>query len=207
MGPIIATEKLLERITAAKENFLQSPLKYLPAWLNADQLTIIRILCIFPIIFFLLEKKPLTAFWFFIFGAFLDLIDGPLARLRKNETEFGKFLDPFADKVLAGTTLLIIFVIQGPLFFPPFLFWLIIVLDFILTFLGLMGKVMSAQTGFKRRLGANLWGKWKFFLQTIGICLLLLGKPFLSQWFLWPSVILAIASIIGHLTFKNPEPL
>jgi len=195
----------LTRIIDVKENFLQKILKPLPLWLNADQLTLIRILCIFPVVFFLLNKRPIIAFWFFIFGTFLDLIDGPIARLRKKETEMGKMLDPFADKVLAGITLLVIFVSQSPSSLSPLLFWLIIAFDFILIFLGLIGKAIFVQTGFKRKIGANLWGKWKFFLQTIGISLLLLQKPFWAQLFLWPSIILALASIIGHLTFKGPE--
>lgn len=195
----------LTKITDAKEVYLQKILKPLPLWMNADQLTLIRILCIFPVVFFLLNKEPITAFWFFIFGAFLDLIDGPIARLRKKETEIGKVLDPFADKVLAGITLLVIYVSQGSSFLPALLFWSIIVLDFILIFLGLIGKAMLAQTGLKRKLGANLWGKWKFFLQTIGVSLLLLQKPFWAQLILWPSAILAVASIIGHLTFKSPD--
>ena len=112
------TEASLRRVTDAKENFLQNILKPLPLWLNADQLTLIRILCIFPVIFFLWNKRPDIAFWVFIFGAFLDLIDGPIARLRKKETEAGKILDPFADKMLVGGALLGIFFSQGLSFFP-----------------------------------------------------------------------------------------
>lgn len=195
----------LKRITDAKEDFLQKILKPLPLWLNADQLTLIRILCIFPIVYFLLKKNLVSAFWFFAFGAFLDLIDGPIARLRKKETETGKILDPFADKVLSGITLFLIFFNQENPFLSSFLFWSIIVFEAILVFLLLIGKEMLTQNGFKKRLGANLWGKWKFFLQAVGISLLLLEKPFWAQLFLWPSVILAIASIVGHLTFKGPD--
>lgn len=198
-------ETSLKKVTDAKENFLQKILRPLPLWVNADQLTLIRILCIFPIIFFLWNKRPDIAFWFFIFGAFLDLIDGPIARLRKKETDTGKILDPFADKVLAGIALFGIFLSQGPSFLSPLLFWSIIAFEFILIVLTLIGKSMLEQEGFKRKMGANLWGKWKFFLQTVGISLLLLGKPFWAQLILWPSVILAIASIVGHLTFKSPE--
>ncbi len=201
------TETSLKRITDAKENFLQNILKPFPLWLNADQLTIIRILCIFPVLFFLLIKKePAIALGIFIFGAFLDLIDGPIARLRKKETEIGKILDAVADKVLALTTLFAVVAVQGLSFLSPLLFYLIIALDLTLAILAVIGKAMLSQSGIKRRLGANLWGKWKFFLQTIGVSLLLLQQPFWAQVVLWPSVALAIASIIGHLVFKTPEP-
>ncbi len=203
---IAFTETSLKRVTDAKENFLQNILKPLPLWINADQLTLIRILCIFPIIFFLWNKRPNIAFWVFIFGAFLDLIDGPIARARKKETDAGKTLDPFADKMLTGAALLGIFLSQGPSYLSPLLFWSIISCELILVFLLIIGKVMMAQAGIKQRLGANLWGKWKFFLQSIGISLLLLQNPLWAQLILWPSVVLAIASIVGHLTFKPPEP-
>jgi CDP-diacylglycerol--glycerol-3-phosphate 3-phosphatidyltransferase len=204
MNLIVLTEAFLKRVTDTKESFIQNLLKPLFFWLNADQLTLIRILCIFPIIFFLLNKRPIIAFWFFIFGAFLDLIDGPVARLKKKETDIGKILDPFADKVLVGITLLMIFLSQAD-FLSPLLFWSILGFDFALIFLWLIGKAILTQSDIKRRLGANLWGKWKFFLQTIGVSFLLLQKPFWAQLILWSSVVLAVASIIGHLTFKSPE--
>ena len=51
MKIINEAENCLKRITDAKENFLQNILKSLPLWLNADQLTLVRILCVLPVIF------------------------------------------------------------------------------------------------------------------------------------------------------------
>ena len=196
MKIVAKIEKCLERIINAKENFLRNILKPLPLWLNPNQLTLIRILCVLPVIFLILNEKRAIALVFFIFGVFLDLIDGPLARTRKKETDIGKILDPLADKLL---------VYKSPSLLSPLLFWSILVFESFLVILLIIGKAMLAQSGIKKRLGANLWGKWKTFLQSIGISLLFLGQPFWAKIILWPSVILAIASIIGYLAFKAPE--
>jgi len=202
--PIIMTENYLKSATDNLENYFQKTCRFFPSWIMPDHLTFARIVSSFPIAFFILNKRPTTAFWFFIFGALLDFWDGKLARFRKQVTEVGKITDPIADKLLILFPLVIIFVSRGYSFLSPLLFWLMMVLESALLLMG--GKAMMTQTGIKRRLGANLWGKWKFFLQTVGISLLLLEQPFWAQAVLWPSVVLAIASIIGHLTFKAPKP-
>lgn len=204
MKIVAETEKCLARIINAKENFLRNILKPLPLWLNANQLTLVRILCVLPVIFLILNERRAIALGFFIFGVFLDLIDGPLARIRKKETDIGKILDPLADKLLvAGTLIALLY--KSPSLLPPLFFWSILVFESFLIILLIIGKVMLAQSGIKKRLGANLWGKWKTFLHSIGIPLLFLEQPFWAKIILWPSIILAIASIIGYLAFKAPE--
>jgi CDP-diacylglycerol--glycerol-3-phosphate 3-phosphatidyltransferase len=203
MNIIAITETSLKRVTDGIENSCQKTCKFFPSWITPDHLTYTRIVSSFPTAFFLLIKRPTTAFWFFIFGASLDFWDGKLARFRKQETDVGKVIDPIADKLLTVFPLAIIFVSKGSSFLSPLLFWPIMVLESALLLMG--GKAIMTQKGIKRRLGANLWGKWKFFFQAIGISFLLLEKPFWAQLVLWPSVVLAIASIIGHLTFKAPE--
>ncbi|TSC96198.1 MAG: CDP-diacylglycerol--glycerol-3-phosphate 3-phosphatidyltransferase [Parcubacteria group bacterium Athens1014_10] len=202
---IKGVEDLLDEIIKRKETFLQKILKPAPLWVTPDQLTLIRILCIFPIIFFLLGKKLFLAFSFYTFGALLDLIDGPLARVRKKETDLGKRLDPFADKILFGVTFIILVLAIRPSF-SKILFWLIFICEFILVALSLIGKNFMVYKGLKKKLGANLWGKWKFTLQFFGIYLLIFNQLFFAHIVLWVSLILAIASIIGHLTFKEEKP-
>jgi len=197
------TEISLKRITDTKENFLQNILKHWPSWITADHVTITRILFIFPVILFIYNKRLDIACWFFIPGAFLDLLDGGVARHQKKETDVGSILDALADKILVGTALLLIFLVKGLSFISPLLLCSILFFDFILVFLG--SKVIISQSGLKKRLKSNLWGKWKFFFQAIGISLLLLQQPFWARLFLWPSIVLSIASIIGHLSFKTPK--
>jgi CDP-diacylglycerol--glycerol-3-phosphate 3-phosphatidyltransferase len=60
----------------------------------------------------------LTAFVLFVAAAVTDYIDGYLARSRKQETDLGRLLDPFADKALLVGTLVPMYLLAKPL---PFL--------------------------------------------------------------------------------------
>jgi CDP-diacylglycerol--glycerol-3-phosphate 3-phosphatidyltransferase len=210
MNLIAITETSLGKVKKASDAlsdaFDNIFIKPLPLWLNADRVTLIRIVCAFPVIFFLLNKRPNIAFWFFILGASSDFFDGRIARARKKETDIGKILDALADKILVGVTLLLVVFTspRPPLIISPLLLSLILVFDVVLAFMG--SKAMFSRTGLKGRLGSNFWGKCKFLFQAVGISLLLLQKPFLAQISLWVSVPFAIFSIIGHLVFKTPKP-
>lgn len=59
-----------------------------------------------PVIFWLLIKENSAAFWLMGAALFTDLIDGMLARMLNQITEFGRTLDPIADKVLFTFVLL-----------------------------------------------------------------------------------------------------
>lgn len=66
-------------------------------------LTVVRILLVPFFIYFLFQESliyNIIAFGIFLIASLTDLFDGYLARKWKQETEFGKFLDPLADKVL-----------------------------------------------------------------------------------------------------------
>lgn len=65
-----------------------------------NTLTLIRIVLSVPFLVFALRGDWLTAFWLFAIGASTDMIDGALARLLRQKTRLGTFLDPAADKLL-----------------------------------------------------------------------------------------------------------
>ena len=67
-------------------------------------LTIGRILLIPLLVIFLLDGKELAAFWVFVLAGVTDALDGFLARVLKQKTEFGAFIDPIADKLLLITS-------------------------------------------------------------------------------------------------------
>lgn len=70
-----------------------------------------------------------------------DYLDGYFARGREEITDFGKILDPLADKIFFGTAA-IIMIIQGLI--PPYLAAIIVIRD-ILIFLG--GMYIKSKTG------------------------------------------------------------
>ncbi len=189
-------EEILKKIIDKKEKILKNFLTRFPSPLNADQITLIRILCVIPIIFFILKKDLTLALVFFILGGLSDLFDGPVARFSGKETDLGKMLDPFADKILIVITFIMLTINSS---FSDLLFWFILTCELILFALGIMGKDLVLRKGLRRKIGANLWGKWKCLMQFCGIFFLFLNKMIISQTFFWIAAILAVSSIINHL--------
>ena len=77
----------------------------------SNLLTIFRILIIPIILIMILINDPLSgwiAFFLFCIAGITDFVDGYLARIRKEQTNFGTFLDPIADKLLVASVILIL---------------------------------------------------------------------------------------------------
>lgn len=112
----------------------------------------------------------------FIIASITDAIDGHIARSRNLVTDFGKFLDPFADKFLVDSSLLLLCVRldwSGHYQIMPFLIALFIGRD-----LAMDGLRMVA-AGKGTILAANIWGKVKTAVQMGLIPVLFLnGFPF-----------------------------
>lgn len=72
----------------------------------ANKLTLFRVVLIPFVIGFLLTGNSAVALGIFIAASLTDLLDGYLARKLKIITNFGKFMDPAADKLLVLSTLM-----------------------------------------------------------------------------------------------------
>jgi phosphatidylglycerophosphate synthase len=83
-----------------KETIVTRFVLLFPRWITPMQLSLLRLALALPIIYFLLHDQRLIALIIFLFSAFLDLIDGPLARVTNRVSDLGKLLDPLADKVM-----------------------------------------------------------------------------------------------------------
>ena len=118
----------------------------------------------------------IVCFILFIIASITDTIDGHIARSRNLVTDFGKFLDPFADKFLVDSSLLLLCVRldwSGHYQVMPFLIALFIGRD-----LAMDGLRMVA-AGKGTILAANIWGKVKTAVQMGLIPVLFLnGFPF-----------------------------
>ena len=77
-------------------------------WSRIFILPIIVIIFYIPDIYLPMESKNLFSTIIFIFAAVTDYLDGYLARLLKQETSFGAFLDPVADKAIVVASLVIL---------------------------------------------------------------------------------------------------
>lgn len=110
--------------------------------------------------------KPWIAAAVFAFISCTDGIDGYLARSRNEVTNFGKFLDPLADKILVMSALLALIEL-GDL--PSWVVLVIIAREFIVSGV----RMVAASEG--RVIAASWWGKWKTGI-TIAAILLFIVK-------------------------------
>ncbi len=129
-----------------------------------------------------------------IIAALTDILDGYLARKYDQVTEFGKIIDPLADKVAMGAIIIKLFVIGE---ITPYYFIMIIARD-VLIFLG--GIFLAQKIG--RVLPSNVLGKVTVIVIGIVILLIVLGIPkdsliYLSIYGL--SIILIFISFIGYV--------
>jgi CDP-diacylglycerol--glycerol-3-phosphate 3-phosphatidyltransferase len=142
-----------------------------------NRLSIIRVLCI-PIIILLLYLPSVPARWaavfFFAFASFTDYLDGHLARKYQLITNFGKFIDPVADKLLVLSTFIML-IEKG--WFPA---WAVVVI--LARELCIDGLRLIAMTK-QKVIAAGKLGKIKTASQ-MGLILLLmvLRKPVFSSW-------------------------
>ena len=163
-----------------------------------NKITISRILLvpIFVIIPYLpIPYANLIALLIFIIAASTDGIDGHIARSRNLVTNFGKFLDPLADKLLVTAALI---ALVGQEKIPSWVATIIISREFIVTGIRLLA------VGEGRVIAASMWGKVKTVTQIIAICLLFLDTYQIANTVLqaiisYSSAIMLIVAVITTL--------
>ena len=130
----------------------------------------------------------------FVAASVTDWFDGKIARKYNLVTNFGKFMDPLADKLLVCSAM-ICFIELDKL--PAWIVIIIIGREFIISGF----RLIAAENGIV--IAANYWGKFKTVSQMIMIILLILdfGGIFtvLTQIFIWLSVALTIISLLTYI--------
>ena len=135
----------------------------------ANKLTVIRIFLV-PIflIFIAVQGIPYGTFiatFIFILASLTDKLDGYIARSRNQITNFGKFMDPLADKLLVTSALISLVELQ---MVPSWAAIVIIAREVAVSGL----RTIAASEG--KVIAASWWGKIKTVIQIIAIVLLLL---------------------------------
>ncbi len=153
-----------------------------------NRLTVFRMLLVPLIMVFLLTdvfsgKSILTvgvsnilAAGIFAAASLTDWFDGRIARKRHMVTNFGKVMDPLADKLLVVAVILC-FVARG--IFPVWCAMIVLTRDFLVTGM----RVVAVAEGLT--VAANIWGKVKTAIQMVGMILLIL---FGTSDIVWQSV-------------------
>lgn len=171
----------------------------------ANKLTCFRIFLI-PVfvVFMYLDFIPINNFIalaIFAIASITDLLDGHLARKYHLITNFGKFMDPLADKLLVCSALICL----SPDKIPA---WIVIVI--ISRELFISGfRILAADSGIV--LAAGWWGKFKTAFQMVMIVVLLadidlLFFDVLGEILVWISLALTVISMIDYI-YKNKDVL
>ncbi|MBE5967848.1 MAG: CDP-diacylglycerol--glycerol-3-phosphate 3-phosphatidyltransferase [Lachnospiraceae bacterium] len=138
----------------------------------------------------------------FLIAAFSDFLDGYLARKNNLVTNFGKFMDPLADKLLVSGAL-ICFVENGLV--PAWIVFIIIAREFIISGF----RLVASDNGVV--IAASWWGKIKTNVQMIMSVMLILNFDHpvihvLEQITIYLAVILTVVSLVDYMV-KNKSVL
>jgi len=169
-----------------------------------NKLTIGRVLAVPVFIIVLMFEFYPAAAIIFVLASFTDMLDGMIARKYNMVTNFGKIMDPLADKILVVAALVCL-VQLGHV--PAWMVIVILVREFVVTGL----RSVAAAQGIV--IAAGTTGKIKTVLQMIAIPAIILqnwpfymiGIPF-AQIMLWASVIMTVVSGIEYV-MKNKHIL
>ena len=164
-----------------------------------NKLTIARMIIVPFLVIFLLtgwggEANRYISLTLFVVASVTDWFDGYLARKNNLVTNFGKFMDPRADKLLVCSAMICMIDLKR---LPAWFVIIIIAREFIISGF----RLIAAENGIV--IAANYWGKFKTASQMIMIILLILHFDgifvILEQIFIWLSLALTIISLITYI--------
>lgn len=163
----------------------------------ANKITVLRMIAIPLFIIALLENNLFWARIIFILSALSDALDGILARIRRERTPLGSFLDPLADKLLLVATFIAFTALH---WIPVWIFIAVFSRDLLI----IMGwSVVYILTG-NRKIEPRLSGKLTTALQMALILSKLLNLPApLTQGILVAMVTATILSACDYIWIGN----
>ena len=185
-------------------------------WNIPNALTIFRIILIIPFTVLLLGGQrgwfgsnllvpDILADLIFIIASLTDMLDGKIARRFGLVSNFGKFMDPLADKLLVCTAMIALIDMKR---IPAWVVIVIIAREFIISGF----RLIAVENG--KVIAASWWGKFKTTFQMIMVILMivepslvLLGMPALVvDIIMYIALALTIVSLIDYLV-KNRSVL
>lgn len=165
-----------------------------------NKLTMFRVILIpFFVLFMLVDITNVDkwiALAIFIVASLTDLLDGKIARKYNLVTNFGKFMDPLADKLLVCSALICLVEMAK---LPAWMVIIIIAREFIISGF----RTIAADNGVV--IAASYWGKFKTTFQMVMICLLIADIEaihVLTMIIVWIALLLTVISLIDYLV-KN----
>ena len=167
-----------------------------------NKLTVLRV-CMIPFFVVMLllnggenQTYRYIAAAIFIVASLTDMLDGKIARKYNLVTNFGKFMDPLADKLLVCSALICLVDLKQ---LPAWMVIVIISREFIISGF----RLIASDNGVV--IAASYWGKFKTTFQMVMICLMIANFPqlqILTDIIMWIALILTVVSLIDYLV-KN----
>lgn len=165
-----------------------------------NKLTMGRVICVPIFVVLYLLGYSWAAFAVFIIASLTDLMDGKIARKRNLVTNFGKIMDPLADKVLVYAAFSL-FVQKGIM--PGWMLIVILAREFAIAGM----RTVAASEG--TVIAAGMTGKIKTVFQMIAVPLLIISPvhkyiAVAGQIFLWASLVMTVVSGTEYI-LKNKQ--
>jgi CDP-diacylglycerol--glycerol-3-phosphate 3-phosphatidyltransferase len=170
-----------------------------------NKLTVLRVIMVPFFVFFMLtdvggSANKWIALVIFCVASLTDMLDGKIARARNLVTNFGKFMDPLADKLLVCSAMICMI----PTKLSAWVVIIIIAREFIISGF----RLVASDSGIV--IAASYWGKVKTVAQMCMVIVLIadLGGIFdiIGTILIWVSVILTVVSLIDYIA-KNVQVL
>lgn len=176
-----------------------------------NKLTVFRVILIVPFVVILLGGEAgwfgvnrlipdMIALVIFVIASLTDLVDGKIARKYNLVTNFGKFMDPLADKLLVCAALIAL-TEMGRI--PSWVVIVIISREFIISGFRLIASDNNVV------IAASYWGKFKTTFQMIMVCLMIANLGAFFSWvrlltdiIMWIALALTVISLVDYLV-KN----
>lgn len=178
-----------------------------------NKLTVFRVILIVPFVLLMLgshlqwgwfmavfggivDYADYIALGIFIIASLTDLLDGKIARKYNLVTNFGKFMDPLADKLLVCSAMICLIELDR---IPAWIVIIIISREFIIS------GFRSVAADNRVVIAASYWGKFKTTFQMVMVCLMIIdieALAILTQIIMWIAVVLTVVSLVDYLV-KN----
>ena len=171
-----------------------------------NKLTCLRVIMVPFFVFFMLTgvgggANKWIALLIFCVASLTDMLDGKIARARNLVTNFGKFMDPLADKLLVCSAMICLIPL-GKL--PAWIVIVIISREFIISGF----RLIASDNGIV--IAASYWGKFKTVFQMAMIIVLIadFGGIFdlIGTILIWVALILTVVSLVDYIK-KNVQVL
>jgi cardiolipin synthase (CMP-forming) len=177
-------------------------------WLRVAAIPLLVTIFYLPSSWLSMPEKNMLATSLFIFAAVTDWLDGYLARRMKQESAFGQFLDPVADKLIVAAALLVL------LNMGRVQVWVaLVIIGREITISAL--REWMAQVGASKSVAVHMVGKLKTTAQLVAIPFLLfngtlfgwLNAALIGTWLIWVAAFLTLWSMFYYLQKALPQLL